>query len=677
MSSTVFEHARTKLSRWLRWGAGPLAMALVAAGCGGGEGTSPAAAAPSQRDQVAASAMAEQAVGAQIAAGLPRPVALAAISTGTASDDFENGMAAWQNWGNAQVVAGAGTSGSSAMQVGAGGGGAGLLGPGIVPGTAYRLTAQVRVDNPAEAVNIGVKMLDAFGNALPSAAGLHVDAHAPTDWAPTTVSLVAPANAAYALIWVWKVAGSAPGSVDDVVFGPASAPPPPSPPPSPPPASGNMISSADSSFETGMSDWSNWGNAQVVAGAGTSGSNALQVGTGAGGAALRVPGVVAGTSYRLTAQVKVTNPAEPVRMGVNFYNTSGSQLIGFNGPAATGTAYGTYVFDVVAPASSAYAIVWVWTNAGTGYAYVDDVAFGAPANPPAPPPAPPDTNLVANGGFESGMSGWDNWGNASVVSGQANSGAAALAVGTAAGGAGQDVGVVVPNSVYRLVAHAKVSDPSETVFVGVNFLNQAGTAVQHMALPVKSTSYSTVTFDVRALTDAVRAVVFVWKNDGSGLGYVDDVVFGVAPGSASPPPGNLVVNGGFESGLANWVNWGNAGASPTQPAAGAAAAQVGTGAGGFGQNVGGIVAGNTYRLTAQVQVSTAGEVGYLGVKFLDASGNSLLDRNVTFSSATYSTVQLDATAPANATTAMVYVWKNAGSGYAFVDEVALAQVTGS
>ena len=61
--------------------------------------------------------------------------------------------------------------------------------------------------------------------------------------------------------------------------------------------------SGTENFEAGMGDWQNWGNAQVVAGTGTAGSSALQVGPGAGGAALKVPDLVAGTTYRLTAQV--------------------------------------------------------------------------------------------------------------------------------------------------------------------------------------------------------------------------------------------------------------------------------------------------------------------------------------------------------------------------------------
>jgi hypothetical protein len=434
---------------------------------------------------------------------------------------------------------------------------------------------------------------------------------------------------------------------------------------------------ASENFEAGMADWQNWGFARVVAGAGTSGSQALQVGSGAGGAALKVPGVVAGTAYRLTAQVRVTNPAEHANMGIDFYNASG-RLIGYVSPGVASTTFTKLTLDAVAPAGTTYALVWVWKNDGTGYAYVDDVSFGAASDAPPPPPAPPETNLVSNGGFEAGMTDWVDWGNTQVVPGDANSGASALRVGAAAGGAGHPVEGIVPDTTYRLVVHAKVSDPSEKVFVGVNFLNEAGALVTNMLLFTSSTSYTTLSSDVRAGPGAVRAVVYVWKNDGSGFGYVDDYAFGVAPGSApppNPPSANLLANGGFENGFASWDNWGNAGASTSQPAAGSSAAQVGTAAGGFGQYVRAIGAGSTYRLAAQVKVSTPDEIAYLGVKFLDASGNSLQDSLVPFSSTAYALAQVETVAPANATRALVFVWKNDGTGYAYVDEVAFTRVS--
>jgi hypothetical protein len=170
----------------------------------------------------------------------------------------------------------------------------------------------------------------------------------------------------------------------------------------------------------------------------------------------------------------------------------------------------------------------------------------------------------------------------------------------------------------------------------------------------------------------VRAVVYVWKDAGSGLAYVDDFAFGVTSGSTPPPPAgpNLLLNGTFENGLASWVNWGNTTTS-SQAAAGTSAAQVGTAAGGLGQRVSGIVPGNTYRVTAQAKVSSAGETGYLGLKFMDGAGNSLQDAVVPFRSTSYASAQVELVAPPNATTALAYVWKNAGSGFAFVDEVEL------
>lgn len=436
--------------------------------------------------------------------------------------------------------------------------------------------------------------------------------------------------------------------------------------------------SASDDFESGMADWQNWGNAQVVAGAGTSGSHALQVGTGAGGAALRVPGVVPGTTYRLTAQVRTTDPAEPVALGVIFYDAAGNGLIGYNAPHVTDTAYRTLTFDTVAPAGSAYALVWVWKGAGTGYAYVDDIALAVPVQPPEP--IPPLSNLISNSSFEDNYLSawpWQTWGNARLATVQSHSGTLAMLVGAGpAGGAGQEVDGIVPGTTYRLVGHAMVSYPTEAVFVGVNFVDAAGNGLESRMAWVSSTTYTPASFDITAPPGAAKAVVFVWKNQGSGFGYLDDVSFGVAPASAPSvpaPSGNLVVNGSFESGLANWGNWGNAVAS-APGAEGAAAVQVGAAAGGIGQFVDGIVGGNTYRLSAQVQVSRPDELGYLGVKFLDASGAAVLDSLLPFRSTPYSTAQAEVTAPANATRALVYVWKNAGPGYATVDGIALAQV---
>jgi hypothetical protein len=52
----------------------------------------------------------------------------------------------------------------------------------------------------------------------------------------------------------------------------------------------------------------------------------------------------------------------------------------------------------------------------------------------------------------------------------------------------------------------------------------------------------------------------------------------------------------------------------------------------------------------------------------------LAQQHATFTSTAYSTAQVDLLVPANATNALVYIWKDAGSGVAYFDEVSLAQV---
>ena len=290
-------------------------------------------------------------------------------------------------------------------------------------------------------------------------------------------------------------------------------------------------------------------------------------------------------------------------------------------------------------------------------------------------------NLLLNPGFESGMTGWMDWGNAKAIDGTGASGSwRALRVGMAAGGAGHDVsGGIVAGTRYRLTGQVRVTDPSDVVFIGINILDQWGNTVAQQAVPVSTASYSVATMEGETPANAAKAVVFVWKNAGNGHAYVDDLV--LTPVSATSAPvvtgGNLVSNNGFESALANWSDWGNASAVSGQSSSGSYAVRVGSGAGGLGHDVASVVGGKTYRLSGQVKVSDAAEVAYLGLSFFDPQGNKLLEENVPVSSTSWSAAKLDLAAPANASKAMVYVWKNAGSGFAWVDDVGLAPVDGA
>lgn len=90
----------------------------------------------------------------------------------------------------------------------------------------------------------------------------------------------------------------------------------------------------------------------------------------------------------------------------------------------------------------------------------------------------PGGNGLANPGFESGMTSWADWGNVQVIDGAGASGTwRALRVGTAGGGTGQAVTNITPGTTYRLSGLARVTDPSETVVVGVNMLEDRKSVV--------------------------------------------------------------------------------------------------------------------------------------------------------------------------------------------------------
>jgi hypothetical protein len=304
-------------------------------------------------------------------------------------------------------------------------------------------------------------------------------------------------------------------------------------------------------------------------------------------------------------------------------------------------------------------------------------AASASASPAPRMAAAATQNLLSNGDFESGMTDWVNWNNAQVIDAAGTAGASgasrAFRVGTGAGGAGHDVAGVVAGTTYRLTGQVKVSDPSEVVYIGINVLDAAGATIAQQLAPATSTTYSLAIVEVTAPAAAAKAVVYVWKNAGSGYGYVDDLVLAPAGGTTAPPAAdNLVSNGGFESGLADWSNWGNAAAATGAASAGTAAVRVGTGAGGVGHDIATVTAGQSYHLGGQAKVSDATEVVFLGLRFMDAAGSNLGEQNVAVGSTTYSAASLDMVAPANATRALVYVWKNAGSGFGYVDEISLA-----
>jgi hypothetical protein len=143
---------------------------------------------------------------------------------------------------------------------------------------------------------------------------------------------------------------------------------------------------------------------------------------------------------------------------------------------------------------------------------------------------------------------------------------------------------------------------------------------------------------------------------------------GGTSGSTGAVTGNLLTNGDFASGMTGWIDWGN-----TAIAAGAL--QVGTNAGGCGQDITGkIVAGKTYKVTGVANITTAAEGVWVGIKLMDASGAVLVNPVQLVTSTASTSVSFTFTVPAGVASANIFVWKNANAAYGIVGKLSLAAV---
>lgn len=293
----------------------------------------------------------------------------------------------------------------------------------------------------------------------------------------------------------------------------------------------------------------------------------------------------------------------------------------------------------------------------TGYSKMADVWYPAILNALATssvPGSPPPANMLTNGEFESGTANWASWGGSSTTVSDAHSGAA-LRVGTGAGGMAQAVSGYTAGSPYTLCAWGKVSTAGANAYVGAK---DSVSSTWEFAISFTETAYTYKCVDFTLPGNPNAFTVYVW-NSGAGSAYADGVMLKRAQ--------NLLYNPGFESDLYWWSDWGNSMASGGAHT-GNLAMQVGTGAGGRGQDVTAYVAGASYTFCAWGNVGATGETGYAGVR---DNGSNTWSYSVAFTETSYTYKCIVFTPPANTTLLRPYLWKDTGSSYLYADDLRL------
>jgi hypothetical protein len=137
-------------------------------------------------------------------------------------------------------------------------------------------------------------------------------------------------------------------------------------------------------------------------------------------------------------------------------------------------------------------------------------------------------NLITNGGFESGLTGWNTW-NGPVIVSDAYEGDSAAQM-TDKGSLGQWVDVL-PSTTYRLSAYIKTSVSTNRVVLGTNGDSTAG------GVETYATTYTYVEKVFTTDFDTTQIEVYCWQPpSGSALAHVDNMRLERVPGGGDTTP---------------------------------------------------------------------------------------------------------------------------------------------
>ncbi|WP_127491508.1 carbohydrate binding domain-containing protein [Paenibacillus glycanilyticus] len=275
----------------------------------------------------------------------------------------------------------------------------------------------------------------------------------------------------------------------------------------------NLISNGE--FDNGTNGWWTYfdasasGTIAATTSAGLSGTNALKFDLSNGGDAdwkaqlgQTVSSLSSGTTYTLSFKGK----ADSARSITVSVSQEGSPYSTFLSQTASLTASGqTYSYTFTPNASGN---VYVKFNVGGGSAdvYLDQISLTSGSGTAS--------NLVANGGFESGtLDSWSSWGGTQQAAAAAKySGNYGLS--SSGNGIAQTI-TVEPNTTYVLTAMGK----AVTGYMNIGITNYGGTEISRQ---VSSSSWAAITpITFTTGSSATTAQVYVWEPQGN-TGYADD-----------------------------------------------------------------------------------------------------------------------------------------------------------
>jgi len=319
-----------------------------------------------------------------------------------------------------------------------------------------------------------------------------------------------------------------------------------------------VLSLSNGSFESGLAGWNPTNGTETVTTTdAVDGSQSLlltTLGSGIGQGVVVTPG----QTYQLTFSGKAAGD-QWTGYGIDYYDANWNKIEGHSAQITTAD-WSSYQLERVAPATAAFATVWVWNGGNT--VYLDNFSFQSPtANPNPPgdpgggtppgdgsgtppgdeggtPPGddsstpPSSTSRLSNGSFESGLAGWmPTNGTETVTITDAVDGSQSLLLTTPGSGIGQGV-YVTPGQTYQLSFSSKAAGDQWTGY-GIDYYDANWNKLEGHSAQITTANWSSYQLERVAPATAAFATVWVWN--GGNTVYLDNFNFQSPTANPNPP----------------------------------------------------------------------------------------------------------------------------------------------
>lgn len=271
--------------------------------------------------------------------------------------------------------------------------------------------------------------------------------------------------------------------------------PDPDPEPDPDPDPDNLLSNP--SFSNSLSNWSSCSGAGGMAESINAGAEIF-----AGGCLYQFVPATAGTSYTLSCDARRTGSAWTSTY-LSFANSNWSTLNSVNAPVTT-TDYKTYSLNLNAPTNTSYAVVVLYSEAQARF---DDCVLVTDSSGPVDPPS--SSNLLVNGGFESGLSNWQSCANAANLSTSNNSSSGSQAAQVSNAGCMYQQINVEAGAIYKAKCDA-LSDGNWTTLL-LTFMDSSYASVSNDFTNITSSSYQSKELSLAAPANSVYGALSLYS----------------------------------------------------------------------------------------------------------------------------------------------------------------------